>query len=148
MEIRSPGSIEGAMLVPKTRIRILPNDRMTSSTKAFDILSLALMKAACVTGYEAFLLNLQFCSVERTLPHARAATSKTFSKRKEGAEYGFFAVVFGSWVCSPEELSLFKYSASRGTINCESIAEPSPANAHQFSADCVAFTRVFPVFVA
>lgn len=101
------------MLVPRTRRQTLPNDRTTSSTKALDAFSLALLNSVRSTGYEAFLLSLQFCSVEWTLPQAKAATSKTFSKRKDGAEYGFFGVVFGSWGCCSEELFLFKYSASR-----------------------------------
>lgn len=99
------------MLVPRTRNRTLPNARIACSTKLLDGFSPAFISAAR-PDYEDFLLILQLCSVECTLPQARAATSKTFSKRNEGGAYGFFAVVFGSCVCSPEELSLFKSPAS------------------------------------
>lgn len=131
------------MLVPRTRNRTLPNARIACSTKLLDGFSVAFISSAR-TGYEDFLLILQLCSVECTLPQAKAATSKTFSKRNEGGAYGFFAVVFGSCVCSPEELSLFKSPAS-----CyEECARPSwPNRTHHLSALCVAFTSVFPVLV-
>jgi hypothetical protein len=63
--------------------------------------------------YEDFLLILQLCSVEWTLPHARADTSKTFSYWNEGVLYTFLAVVFGSCDSCPEEISLSKDVASR-----------------------------------
>lgn len=63
-------------------------------------------------GYELFLLSLQLRSVEWTLPHARAATSKTFSYSKEGVLYTFLAVIFGSSIFFPKELSLSKAAPS------------------------------------
>src|ERR1019366_2340255 len=92
-EIRSPGRMEGTMLVPKTRRRTSPNERTTSPAKPHACAAATFSRefiSALTAGYEAFLLLRQLPWVPKTLPHASADTSNTGSNRKEGALYGFF----------------------------------------------------------
>jgi hypothetical protein len=89
--MRSPGRIEGTILVPKTRRRTRPKTR-TTAVRSFAVSSSGGLAFAKCRTYEAFLLNRQRPSEENTFPHARAETSNTFSSRKEGALYGFFRI--------------------------------------------------------
>jgi hypothetical protein len=61
-------------------------------------------------GYELFRLALQLPSVEKTLPHDSADTSKAVSDRNDGALYAFLAGAGASRVLLLDNLSIFKSS--------------------------------------
>src|ERR1019366_1861202 len=113
-EIRSPGCMEGTMLVPKTRRRTSPNVRTTSPAKPHACAATFSREfiSALTAGYEAFLLLRQLAWEVKTLPHASADTSNTGSNRNEGVLYGFFVGEAASSRGLPLlELSRFKCCA-------------------------------------